>query len=437
MTLDLNLDLDLDHRHDRPAARNVILLVGDGMGQAHRLAGQLLAAGRDGRLAMDRLPHAGLMGTMSADPAHFVTDSAAAATALATGVKTTNGAVAVDPAGRPVPTILELAKRAGKAVGLVTTCQITDATPAAFAAHVPHRSDHGEIARQYLEETGVDILLGGGAAYWYPAGAATPFPADPAEPRERSQGTAGDLIARARSLGYTVATTAAELHAAIGPSVLGTRDSGLGARLLGLFANQELFRQRSEGEGAAYDPPVSLAELTGAAIALLARNPAGFFLLVEESAIDRMAHRNNAPLTLKGVLELDRAVQVALAHAAAEPETLVVVTADHECGGLAIAGSDDPPYPYEPGGSLLEAVLAGEDGPFPVAGEEHGFVMGWATTGHTAAAVPVTAAGPGAARLAGAYENTHPFAVMAKAMGLGANTGATAAGRSGNGRIPR
>ncbi len=431
------MTLDLDNRPDRPAARNVILLVGDGMGQAHRLAGQLLTAGRSGRLAMDRLPHVGLMGTTSADPDHFVTDSAAAATALATGVKTANGAVAIDLAGRPVPTILELAKRAGKAVGLVTTCQITDATPAAFGAHVPHRSDQSEIARQYLEETGVDVILGGGAAYWYPAGSPTPFLPDPSEPRELSQGTAGDLVARARELGYTVATTAADLQAATIParSGLTTPDSRLTARLLGLFANQELFRQRSEGEGDGYDPPVSLAELTGAAIALLARNPAGFFLMVEESAIDRMAHRNNAPLALKGVLELDRAVQVALAHAETDPETLLIVTADHECGGLAIAGSDDPPYPYEPGGGLLETVLAGEDGPFPVAGEERGFVMGWATTGHTAAAVPVTAAGPGAARLTGAYENSHLFAVMAEAMGLGIAASVEAVGAIGNGRV--
>jgi alkaline phosphatase len=423
----------LADRRQPPAARNAILLIGDGMGQAHRLGGQLLAAGRTGRLAMDRLPVAGLMGTTSADPAHFVTDSAAAATALATGVKTSNGAIAIDLDGRPLPTILELAKRAGKATGLVTTCQVTDATPAAFAAHVPHRSDQSEVARQYLESTGVDVILGGGAVFWAPAGAPPPFPADPEEFRERSQGTAGDLVARARDLGYAVARTGEELRAAT--QNLGTRRSSLAPRLLGLFANQELFRQRSEGQGDAYDPPVSLAELTEAAIALLARDPAGFFLVVEESAIDRMAHRNNAPLTLKGVLELDRAVEAALAFAARDRETLVIVTADHECGGLAIAGSDDPPYPYEPGDGLLDTVVAGEDGPFPIAGEEHGFVMGWATTGHTGAAVPVTAAGPEAERLSGAYENTHPFRVMAEAMGLAAPVPAGAAAPGGNGRV--
>ena len=119
---------------DRTIARNVILLIGDGMGQAHRFAAQLLAAGRIGRLAMDRTPHLGLMGTTSVDVTSFVTDSAAAATAIATGVKTLNGSVSIDRNGQERTTILELAKASGRSVGLVSTCQITDATPAAFAA---------------------------------------------------------------------------------------------------------------------------------------------------------------------------------------------------------------------------------------------------------------------------------------------------------------
>jgi alkaline phosphatase len=398
---------------DPRRGRNAILLIGDGMGHAHRLGGQLLSAGRDGRLAMDRLPAAGVMNTLSADPALFVTDSAAAATALATGVKTSNGAIAIDLDGRPRSTILELAKGAGKAVGLVTTCQVTDATPAAFAAHVPHRSDQSEIARQYLEESGVDVVLGGGAAHWLPVGAPPLFPIAfdlPGAAAETSRGKAGDLIARAAELGYLVATTAAALETAVAEPTT--------SRLLGLFANQELFRQFPEGQGDNYDPPVTLADLTLAAVRVLSRNPNGFFLMVEESAIDRMAHRNNAALTLKGVLELDRAVQVALDFAERRDDTLVVVTADHECGGLAIAGSDDPPYPYEPGGGLLDAVLAGEDGPFPVLDSDQGFVMGWATTGHTAATVPVTATGPGAKGLIGVYDNTHLFGVVTRALGI-------------------
>jgi alkaline phosphatase len=396
-----------------PHARNVILFIGDGMGQAHRFGGQLLAAGRSGRLAMDRLPVLGQMGTTSADPASFVTDSAAAATAIATGTKTVNGAVGIDPAGRPQRTILELAKESGRSAGLVTTCQITDATPAAFAAHVPFRAEQSEIARQYIEHARVDVMLGGGAAYWFPIGEPLPRPLA-GNGYRRGIGNHGDLVAKAREIGYEFVATDRELQESL------YRRSRRSPRpLLGLFAAQEFFVQTEEGLGAAYDPPVSLADLTAAAIGILSDNPDGFFLMVEESAIDRMAHRNNAPLTLKGVLELDRAVQVALAFAERSPDTLIVVTADHECGGLAIAGSEDRPYPYEPGGGLLDTLLAGEDGPFPIPDADYGFVMGWATTGHTAAPVPVTAAGPGAERLAGSYENTDLFPALADAMHVG------------------
>ncbi|MGH2613961.1 MAG: alkaline phosphatase, partial [Thermomicrobiales bacterium] len=118
------------------------------------------------------------------------------------------------------------------------------------------------------------------------------------------------------------------------------------------------------------------------------------------------------------VLELDRAVQVALAFADRSPDTLIVVTADHECGGLTVAGSADQPYSYEPGGGLLDTLIAGEDGPFPVAGSDYGFVLGWATTGHTSAPVPITASGPGAEQLAGSIENTDLFHALAYAMDL-------------------
>jgi alkaline phosphatase len=382
------------------------------MGQAHRYAAQLLAVGRNGRLAMDRLPYVGQMGTTSADTTSFVTDSAAAATAIATGAKTLNGSVSIEIDGQERTTILELARASGRSVGLVSSCQITDATPAAFAAHVPHRADQSEVARQYIDRTRVDVILGGGAAHWYPWGAILP-PALTAGAPCRGIGSDGDLVALACETGYEFVADAAALGAS-----LDRRRREPGGPLLGLFAAQEFFVQTAEGFGAVYDPPVALADLTSAAIEILDQNPCGFFLMVEESAIDRMAHRNNAPLMLKGVLELDRAVQVALAFANRAPDTLIVVTADHECGGLAVAGSEDQPYPYEPGGGLLDTMLAGEDGPFPVANADYGFVVGWATTGHTAAPVPITSTGPGAERLTGEIENTDLFPVMTEVMDL-------------------
>ena len=400
----------LANGHASHPARNVILLIGDGMGQAHRFAGQLLAAGRAGRLAMDCLPVLGQMNTMCADTTTFVTDSAAAASAIATGVKTLNGCVAIGPTGARCTTVLEVAKQTGRSVGLVSTCQITDATPAAFAAHVPLRASQSEIARQYIEETGVDVILGGGAVHWYPYGERLPETMFQSSYR-RGVGSAGNLVELARQRGYDVVTDAVSLA-----EVVASRDDSESAPLLGLFAADELFVQSTEGLGGSYDPPVSLAEMTSAAIDVLSRNPDGFFLMIEESAIDRMAHHNNAALTLKGVLELDRAVQVALAFAEHTPDTLVIVTADHECGGLAVAGSLDQPSPYEPGGGLLDTLLAGEDGPFPVADSDYGFVVGWATTGHTAAPVPVTALGPGAEGARGFIDNTDLYHVMVDAM---------------------
>ncbi|HEX2280215.1 MAG TPA: alkaline phosphatase, partial [Thermomicrobiales bacterium] len=248
--------------------------------------------------------------------------------------------------------------------------------------------------------------------HWYPWGATLP-PALTTGAPCRGIGSDGDLVALARETGYEFVADAAALRAS-----LHRRRRERAGPLLGLFAAQEFFVQTAEGFGAIYDPPVALAELTAAAIEVLSQNENGFFLMVEESAIDRMAHRNNAPLTLKGVLELDRAVQVALAFAARVPDTLIIVTADHECGGLAVAGSEDQPYPYEPGGGLLDTMLAGEDGPFPVADTNYGFVVGWATTGHTAAPVPITSTGPSAERLCGQLENTDLFAVMAAAMDI-------------------
>src|SRR5690625_4617191 len=151
---------------DGQRAGNVILIVGDGMVIAHRELIRLTTVGHEGQLAMNELTFQGWTQTEPADPGRPVTDSAAAATALATGVRTQTGAVGVNPQGTALPTLLEQAARAGMGTGLVTTAEVTDATPAAFAAHVPARDQHHEIARQYLEETGVDVILGGGADVW-------------------------------------------------------------------------------------------------------------------------------------------------------------------------------------------------------------------------------------------------------------------------------
>ncbi|MEV4276926.1 alkaline phosphatase [Actinoplanes xinjiangensis] len=356
--------------------RNVIFINGDGMAAAHREAGRLFHAGPDGSLAMDRFPYSGQLTTSPADPASVVTDSAAGASAWATGRRTYNGAVSVDTRGRSLPTLGAQAKRAGRATGLVTTAQVTDATPAAFFANAVDRKGQDDIARQYLEVSKPDVILGGGEDWWLPAGTSGAHPDRPsADPSEASLGRRGDLIAQARDDGYQYVSTAGGLAAADG------------GRLLGLFANEEMFQQN----GDVYEPPVDLATMTQKALGILAADPDGFFLLVEEEAVDEFAHANNGRRVLQAMGRLDRAVEVAQSFAAAHPGTLVVVTGDHETGGLAVVDGDA----------------------FPVKGTGLRFGLRWTTTGHTAQDVPVSAYGPLADRFTGKHPNTYVHEVLA------------------------
>lgn len=384
-------------RHHPERARNVIVLQGDGMGIAHRELIRLATVGQDAELAMDTLDVAGWVHTDPDDPVDTVTDSAAAATAYATGVRTYNGAVGVDVDGNPVPSLLERARDMGKATGLVTTSQVTDATPAAFGSHVLDRDDQSEIARQYLEETRPDVILGGGEDRWLPPGDAGDWPDHPAtDPSEESAGTQGNLVERAEDLGWEHVSTAQELADA---------DSG---RLLGLFANEEMFEHRNEGQGAVYDPSVPLPDMAAKALDVLSRDDDGFFLLIEEEGIDEMAHHNNAHLTVEAGAALDRTVQLVLDFVAENPDTLVVVEGDHETGGLAIENVDDTDESGD-GEST-------EDGPFTVAGTDLQFVVDWTTEQHTGAATPLTAQGPGAERLGRVQDGTDVHDAILAAM---------------------
>jgi alkaline phosphatase len=385
-------------------AKNVIIFIGDGMGTSQRDLIRYATVGTEGQLAMDSMPYAGRSETSPLDPEAFVTDSAAGGTAIATGVKTFNGAVGIDADETPVPTVLERATEAGKATGLVSNSQVTDATPASFGAHIADRDKQSEIARQYIEESKPDVILGGGEDFWYPEGEPGAHPDEPKEdPEEKSAGTEGDLVQKARDSAYEYVTDASGLRAASGP------------RLLGLFANEEMFQQAPEGEGALYDPPVSLPEMMQKAIEILSQDPEGFFLMVEEEGIDEMAHQSNARLVIKAGQQLDEAVKVGQSFAKSDPDTLVIVTADHETGSLAIEDTNeiqsDPAYPNESGEGRTV-----EDGPFRVANSDKKFLVDWTTTNHTAEDVPVTAMGPGGENLVGVYENTHIHDAMATAL---------------------
>ncbi|MDL5041643.1 alkaline phosphatase [Heyndrickxia coagulans] len=376
--------------------KNVILFVGDGMGAAQRDAIRLASTGLSGDLEMNKMPYTGVVHTSSTS---VVTDSAAAATAMASGVKTYNGAIGVDANKVSKKTVLEEAKQAGKATGLVTTSQITDATPAAFGAHVKNRSEQSKIAKQYLENSKVDVLLGGGEDYWYPKGSQGAYEDHPAkDPSEASKGTEGNLVSKAKRLGYQYVTNAS-----------GLKKAG-GNKLLGLFANEEMFEQREEGQGDQYDPVVSLPEMTKKAISTLSKNKNGFFLMVEEEAIDEMAHENNASQLIKAGRQLDHAVKVAKDYAKKHPDTLVLVLADHDCGGMTVESADNSD---ESGDGISK-----EDGPFQVAGSSAQFVVDWTTSGHTAVDIPLTAIGSGASLFEGTYENTYIHDALLRAMGL-------------------
>ncbi|MGA8943801.1 MAG: alkaline phosphatase [Thermoactinomyces sp.] len=382
-----------------PKVKNVILMVGDGMGRAQRDAIRLSSVGLQGETAMDTMPYVGSVHTNSADPEEFVTDSAAAATAMAAGVKTYNGAIGVDSQQKPVETVLEKARKLKKATGLVTTGQVTDATPAAFAAHVKDRDDQSEIARQFLEKSGPDVILGGGEDYWYPAGNPGRHPDHPADdPSEGSKGTKGNLVEQAKRMGYQYVSNREELQKANG------------SKLLGLFANEEMFQYDTEA-GDKYNPLVSLPEMTDKALETLSGNRNGFFLLVEEEGIDSMCHVNNAELAIEAGKQFDKAVARAKEFARKHGNTLVIVVGDHETGGFTIEPLDNS----DESGDGPSA----EDGPFPVAKSGQQFVVDWTTEEHTAVDVPLTAMGPGAECLQGVYENTHIHDVIVKLMKAG------------------
>ncbi|MCK1995151.1 alkaline phosphatase [Peribacillus muralis] len=378
-------------------AKNVILFVGDGMGTDHRDAIRLATVGTNSKLAMDDMPVEGRVHTSSGSS--FVTDSAAAATAIASGVKSYNGAVGVNMKGKPVQTVLEKAKLSGKATGLVTTSLVTDATPAAFGAHVSNRSAQSDIAKQYLENSKVDVILGGGEDYWYPSGSPGTYPDAPSEDKEEgSKGTKGNLVNKAQKLGYTFVDNANELKYAKGQKVLG------------LFANEEMFQPAPDGEGDVYNPTVSLRDMTKKAIDTLSQNKKGFFLVVEEEGIDEMAHNNNASLTIKAGQQLDDSVKIAKKYAKTHPDTLVLVTADHSTGGLSLETTDKND---ESGDGVSK-----EDGPFNIANSKEQFMVDWTTEGHTASDVPLNAMGAKSELFKGVYENTYIHDALVKAMKL-------------------
>ncbi len=268
--------------------RNVILFIADGMGVT-ALATVSTILEREGRsLVLEQMPVTGLLRTNALD--HVVTESASSATSLATGFKTVRRRLSMDADSMRLPTIMEAARDAGFGTGLISSMELVDATPAAFAAHTLHRDYKDQVAAQ-LVASGVDVLIGGTAAAFTP-----------------------DVLAAARANGYTVVDSGEALEGVAQTPVLA------------------LFPARPTHHDA-FGPPLAVS--TARALALLDQREAPFLLVIEQEETDHAGHDNDLPRVVAGVEELDAAVQRALAFAERRGDTLVLVTADHDTAGFS------------------------------------------------------------------------------------------------------
>lgn len=404
-----------------PAVKSAILFIGDGMGVAHITAARIYSGGCDGRLAMESLPFTGFCRTHSSSD--YVTDSAAAGTALASGVKTHNGVLGlsdltIDPTGemRPLQKITDLLLAAGKSVGVITTTDITNATPAAFYANVVDRWEMAEIANQ-IDGSGLTLLMGGGRAMFHPSSWQ-----DPENGLSGQSIDERDLQGELTTGGWTFVNSRQEL-AQVDPAQEGLK-------LIATFQYSHMNYELDRPNDVLGEP--SLAEMTQFAIDVLSRDPDGYFLMVEGGLIDQASHTNDARHAIEEVLAMDQAIVVGLD--AIDSETLLVVTADHETGGLALNG-------YAPrrgmlGQTLLGNILdeaglrgliswaSGPGGSSPEAVDEsnphfqHRAAYPRSIATHSAVDVPLMAIGPGASVFSGYHDNTEIPLLITQLMGL-------------------
>jgi len=328
--------------------KNVILLIGDGMGpEAVGLAVYYnrFMNGMDKRLNMERLMAAGNTGyCLTYQYGTVVTDSASAATALASGVKTRDAIIGKDPDGRSMKNLVDIARQLGKSAGVISNTRLTHATPAGFYAHVIHRDMENEIAAQLVERGDLAVALSGGAQHFIPAGMKVEdHPALKGIDKQAGWGgsrrkDSRDLIGEAGNKGYAFVANEKELLAL---------DAQKTEKVLGLFSASgfpsAIDRQPQHQTGVP-----TLSQLTAKSLEILKKNPQGFFLMVEGGQIDWVEHGNDVASVLHEMLEFDQAIGLVMAFAETNPETLVIVTADHDTGGLAISYSNfNPPAPVK------------------------------------------------------------------------------------------
>lgn len=322
-------------------AKNVILLIGDGMGLTQISAGLY---SNNNKLNLEQFTDIGLHKSYASD--NLITDSAAGATAFACGVKTYNGAIAVDPDTNNLVTILEEAEARGMATGLVATSTIVHATPASFITHVKSRKMYEEIAEQFLD-TEIDYFVGGGKKFF-----------------DRREKDDRNILEELRQKGYAVSDFVTQdfNQVKIDPS-----------KNFGYLTSDADPLMASQGRDYLED-----ASIRGIDFLNTRGQEKGFFMMIEGSQIDWGGHANNSDYIITEMIEFDRVIGAVLDFAKRDGETLVVVTADHETGGYAI----------NPGSKMGKII------------------PGFTSDYHTGTLIPVFAYGPGSQLFSGIYENT-------------------------------
>ena len=323
--------------------KNIILIIGDGMGLSQITAGMYR---NNNQTPLQEFPVTGLIATQASN--RLVTDSGAGATAFACGCKTYNGAIGVNAKRKPCRTLLEIADSLGMATGIVVNCSVTHATPASFVAHEESRKMNEEIALWYLKNQ-VDFIVGGGGKFF--------------EKRTIDQ---RDLLTEMKTAGYQIVQNRYDSIPA---------KPALNRPFFWVTANEE---PPAATQGRAYLP-----QATSMATDYLTQQSAnkGFFLMVEGSQIDWGGHSNDGERLLAEMRDFEKTLSAAMDFARKDGQTLVVVTADHETGGMSIVQ-----------GSTLDSLE-----------------MKFMTKGHTATMVPVFAYGPGSELFGGLYQNTGVF----------------------------
>lgn len=414
-------------------AKNVVYFIGDGMGPAMITGARLYKGGSTASMNFDKMTHTGFSKTYSFSD--YVTDSAAGATTLATGVKTYNGSIGktdpnMDPtkSSRDLQTLVDLAIKQGKSIGIVSTASVTHATPASFYAHAKTRKAEALIAEQ-INDSKVSLLIGGGRAFFEPMGTYPPRRIMPDKEkrnkiRKDERKDKRNLINELKGSGWTYAASGTELK---------NIDINKTEKIIGLFHPLHMSYEADREKVGLEEP--SLTEMTEFAIKFLSKNKKGFFLMVESGRIDHAAHFNWAERTFSETIELDNSVGKAFDMTG--DDTLVVVTADHETSGLSILGYGKRDFAVKEKmltnlkvgrkeGLNKHSIISWGSGPgYHSHYKADESKVNWQqkatyflrTGAHSAVDVPVMAKGPGAFRFTGYMSNHEIPLKIAESMG--------------------